>query len=243
MFKYLFIANMFVYAITINSLVVYFELKPKKDLSAQHTKVFNSWNTQQNNNNSFFDTLTFGIEVFHDPCTPIPTNKKFKDFVNSNIRCTGDRCIKGKFNCIKGNNVDCYNVEHIFDKRNGSLYKNKNIAANMVMAWGEWNQQLGRISYTESMTEKMIIYGDYFERVKTQMDICNGIQAIDPIKEFFGHTSWVTLLSISALFIIYILVVVGIFFFWKRKTGEVLTLREVLVGVDYPDAYVSEIQI
>ena len=106
---------------------------------------------------------------------------KFRNFVNKKIQCTGIHCIDNQFKCRQGGNKDCYHVEHIIDENQGDLItcKNgcKNIAANLVMAWGRWNSALGglgHVNYKESLSEKIRVYGKRrVENVIEQILLCD----------------------------------------------------------------------
>ena len=178
---HLVITNIFVYTITVLSIVVYYQsystcpvvVSPPEE----HTNAYeDDWLPYKTNTNStFFDSLTFGADLDIDPCKPL-SSSAFRKAVNNRVRCTGKHCIKGKFSCAVGNSRDCYNVEHIFDRSRGANgYASRDIAANMVMAWGTWNQQMGGLSYTESTAEKSDVYGIHMERVRKAMDLCNDV--------------------------------------------------------------------
>ena len=95
------------------------------------------------------------------------------------MTCTGKWCIDNKFICGRSGNTDCYHVEHIIDE-NGPEFKNcygcKNIAGNMVMAYGRWNKALGGLSlryYNDSTYEKQLVYGaDILDRVRDTIWQC-----------------------------------------------------------------------
>jgi len=145
------------------------------------------WNTEFYKNNwdagnadfNFFDPNTFGMDIYDDPCTIINSNVVFKNKINEKINCLGTWCVDDSFNCVLHKTTECYNVEHIIDT-NGNEFRNakcKQIAGNMVMAYGRWNSQLGsraRKYYSDSINEKMIVYRQ--ERVNNVRDIiikCN----------------------------------------------------------------------
>lgn len=147
----------------------------------EHTPAYNEFYIQDGNTNfMFFDSFTFGINIYTDPCTPISPNTVFRSFVNSKVTCSGAWCIDGLFKCEKTSKgvpkTECYDVEHIIDK-NGPEFKycNKNIAANMVMAWNKWNTQLGfRLDYDSNIHEKELVYGkEMMDSVRKQIQLCN----------------------------------------------------------------------
>lgn len=157
------------------------------------TKEYRS-NGNNNTNNLFYDPHTFGIDLFNDSCQ-IMSPKMFRMYLNTYTNCTGkwcqyiklsqsnnsrndqNECYRKVYRCFKGNSRDCYNVEHIIDK-NGSEFPdcNKDVVYNYVMAWGTWNQNLGKIArwdYNSSTREKELVYGsDMMSRVREQFLKC-----------------------------------------------------------------------
>jgi len=85
------------------------------------------------------------------------------------MNCKGAWCHNEKYwKCQEelGEN-DCYHVEHIIDKRSPEFECDQceDIAANLVMSYGQWDNELGRKPYDVSTREKEIVYG------KDKMDI------------------------------------------------------------------------
>ena len=79
------------------------------------------------------------------------------------IGCSGSWCINGQFRCNYGKSQECYNVEHIVDSQNSIpelADYNKNILANVIMAYGCWNQQVGQLRWESVEAEKREIYGN-----------------------------------------------------------------------------------
>jgi len=142
-----------------------------------------TYNSNYNSNFEFYDPRTFGSDIYEDACTPITYNVEFKNVVNDALTCIGKWCIDKTFNCINHDTQNCYNVEHIIDTRGPEFIdaKCKQIAGNLVMAYGKWNSQLGsRTSikngsyYYESINEKEIIYGkDRVDSVRSLIVKCN----------------------------------------------------------------------
>lgn len=127
----------------------------------------------------FYDNHTFGIDIHPNPCEPMEHNDEYRKFINSRMKCTGELCHDNQYICKNDDSKDCYNVEHIFDA-NGSDFTsekyNKNIAANMVMVWKEWNvelESLAETDYRSSKNEKTIIYGEgMMNRVRNMILHC-----------------------------------------------------------------------
>jgi hypothetical protein len=139
-------------------------------VNSQHTSSFlEYWNKFGNDNHYFYDSFTFGMDST-SPCMKISNNTEYRRFVNSQP-CSGYWCIDNTFKC-KGDNQNCYNVEHIIDKR--VVGDNGNIYGNLVMAWGRWNQELGHLKYEDSEKEKEIVYGvERVDRAKNIIVQCN----------------------------------------------------------------------
>lgn len=147
----------------------------------QHTEVYNQhWNENHNNNYYFYDPMTFGMD--YDPCQKLDNttkfkNKDFKIYISEQVQCLGEWCTNDGYFC-KGDNKNCYNVEHMIDE-NGPELKDydKNIFGNLVMAYGLWNQQLGWIAwydYSASAAEKEEVYGkDRMDKARNLIMTCN----------------------------------------------------------------------
>lgn len=130
----------------------------------RHTGAFNEWWSKSGNTeNRFFIESTLGLNT-PDPCREFNRGRGFRNYLeNQNIYCYGKWCNGGTFGCTKHGTANCYHVEHIIDL-NGPVAnaRDKNIVANMVMAWGKWNMGLGGLArkyYADSDAEKTIVYG------------------------------------------------------------------------------------
>ena len=133
----------------------------------RHTSTYSKyWPVYGNNNSFFYDSDTFGHIISADPCTQFTDNRQFRAYVNNLLVCNSTTkawCVSDAYKCTLGKNRQCYNVEHIIDL-NGPEFVgyNKNIFANVVMAYGQWNQELGRLAYKDydaNVNEKTIVYG------------------------------------------------------------------------------------
>lgn len=151
-----------------------------------HTSVYKkNWEVKKNKNNMFYDPLTFGSSM-ENPCNQINSNKVYRDMINEKIICNGEHCQESQYKCKKRGDKDCFHVERIIDV-NGEEYKNcdyecKNIAGNMVMAWGRWNsalEKLARNDYESSIREKEIVYGkDNVDKSRYWIEYCMKIKMI-----------------------------------------------------------------
>lgn len=128
---------------------------------ATRTKIYKD----TKNKNSLYDKSTFGFNLYADPLRKVNNNINFRNYINSRQQCVGDLCIEGSYKCSNVGSKKCYHVEHIIDI-NGKEFQNcpacKNIAANRVMANGQWNSALGSLaknSYESSISEKILVYG------------------------------------------------------------------------------------
>jgi len=143
-------------------------------IPTKHTTSFDNYKKEE-----LYDNRTFGYNIYKNPCTVINNNKKFRNYVNNNINCIHNWCVNNKYSC-KDHLDDrmCYEVEHIIDKNGPELTKYcKNIAANMVMALGKWNKELGELTYDDyylSKREKANVYGkDIMKEVYNKIKECN----------------------------------------------------------------------
>jgi len=148
----------------------------------QYTKLYSQyWNSTQNSKNYFYDPSTFGINIAQqpgmDPCEKMSNQKFLKLLKNNHIDCSGQWCINNQFGqCGKGGQ-QCYQVEHIFDQQ-GCTYSvdDTNILANLVMAYGKWNQQVSHArmgSCARALNEKSFIYGkNIIHDVEQQINRC-----------------------------------------------------------------------
>lgn len=148
----------------------------EKITESKHTDYFNQWIIDGNEENYFYDSNTFGLD--YDVACAVMTNSAFRSYINSKMECNGVWCdANDKFTCVTSRS-DCYHVEHILDE-NGPEFNIdcKQIAANRVMAYSQWNMNLGRIAvnnYQDSLDEKKTIYSeDIIDRVRRKISRCN----------------------------------------------------------------------
>ncbi len=127
-------------------------------VTAEHTKYYNQ-NWTGNNTKLFFDSRTFGIDLYFNPCE-IVTNTQYREYINRVILCNETWCVNNKYYCPSYTSRNCYEVEHIYDINRPEYSKYRNIIGNRVMAWGKWNGALGLLSYNDSLNEKYDIYGE-----------------------------------------------------------------------------------
>ena len=106
----------------------------------------------------FFDAVTSPLKVpQQDRCKPI-TNQAFRKL----------------FPWI----TSAQQVEHIVDKANGPEHLeecNKDIMGNLIIAAGEWNQQVGQMCWKDVEREKRSVYGsDIMSYALTSAEECCG---------------------------------------------------------------------
>jgi len=139
--------------------------------SSEHTQSYQDhWLHGKNRDYYFYDEMTFGMDLdFLEPCKEM-TAQEFRSQLKKAqrqdlIKCTGAWCIEGEFKCKQHDSQTCYNVEHIIDRAGPEISTNredKDIVANYVMAWGLWNQEIGKFTktnYSVVKNEKSLIYG------------------------------------------------------------------------------------
>jgi len=145
------------------------QIKPCMKTKNEHTETYYNWKEGIFTDN-FFLPNTFITNII-DPndlatiCKPY-TRTKYVNFLrNNNIDCSGSWCIDDQFSCLVDGKLvlDCYQGEHIIDRRDSIpefAEDDKNIFGNIVMAYGWWNNQIGRLSWDRTETEKREIYGE-----------------------------------------------------------------------------------
>jgi len=161
------------------------------------TKIYDDF-WDNNAQYDFYDPRTFGINIYKDPCTPITYNTKFRTYVSKHIKCIGKWCLNKEWKCPKNtknsnHNANCYHVEHIIDIKGPEFkdnYNAKQIAGNMVMAWGRWNAQIGSANknYNVTSNEKAKVYGaDMMLKVRNIIRDCinknNNIGNVSNVKD------------------------------------------------------------
>ena len=137
---------------------------------------------------TFFDKDTFGVDIHPDPCTPM-SRAAYRKWINARVQCTGSWCsYDSRFTCTSGS-TNCYHVEHIIDSReiqDEPVFDvlNKDIAGNYVMAWGTWNEQLGRLKLSNGVMtrsqyalmerEKELVYGAHrLQQIRDTIKQCS----------------------------------------------------------------------
>lgn len=121
-------------------LFVSFSLAAVKDCSIDHTRFYNE-NLPVNPVKFFYSYTSPTQRSLDIRCQKI-TNPAFRKMypVSSSIQ-----------------------VEHIVDTNNGPNYLSscpKDILGNLVMATGQWNQQIGQLCWKYVEREKRLVYGD-----------------------------------------------------------------------------------
>lgn len=166
-----------------------------------HTKTYYKWKAGFFTFN-FYQSNTY---MDSDPLQPIKDGKEFRNLLRySNIMCTGHWCKDGQFKCPNNTN-ECYHTEHIVDMRN-SIGPNdhpcKNIAGNLIMAYGKWNKEIGQLKWENALAEKKEIYDEYIvntaiNSVQTCLDMNYIVECDDNIDIIIVQS-----LSIVALLIV-----------------------------------------
>lgn len=133
----------------------------------EHTQVYQQWKQGRFSQTFYLHQTFLGYEGDDIRCQPLsddPTTRR-RQYIQllqqRDIACTGSWCVEGQFKCLSGDSQNCYNLEHVVDLHHSILGEyNKNIMGNIVMAYGLWNQQLGRMAWSQVEAEKREIYGD-----------------------------------------------------------------------------------
>lgn len=152
--------------------------------------------------NTYIDTLL----------TPVKSRTAYlKILAENNVSCTGDWCVNGDFQKSPDNSLDYYQVEHIIDLKN-SVYEDddpcKKILGNLIMAYGKWNNQVGKLSWLNVEREKREIYGDFIvDSALLSIEMCkrnstlysNSNSNNDHDNNFLTATVTVTFIVVSLL--------------------------------------------
>lgn len=144
-----------------------------KKIKGEHTETYYNWIEDMFSGNLFLpNTFVNNIVDSNDLATICRsyTRSKYLNFLrDKNIRCSGSWCINNEFSCKDNTDpnaktvLDCYQGEHIIDRRNSIpefAEDDKNIFGNIVMAYGLWNNQIGKLTWDRTEIEKREIYGD-----------------------------------------------------------------------------------
>ena len=157
--------------LTLVFIIFYFIIIPKlKNHTTQkheivigsHTSEYQQfWKSKGNTNYYFYNNLTFGSQIFKDPCVIVSDLNLVKTIINSEIQCDGEWCKSAQFLCT--DTLDCYDLQYIIPL-NGPEFKNscKNITGNLVMSWKRWSQDLDKIiiyNYQNGINELNTILG------------------------------------------------------------------------------------
>jgi len=144
-----------------------------------HTDQYNKF--QSCELDKLFIQNTYG-GLFNDPCQQMYSQKFKQMLVNNNVSCDASWCLeKDDYGCQYAGNRLCPNTEHIIDlNQAGSDYNNcdKNILGNMIIAYGQWNYEVGTGSSFKSnweniKREKTEVYQDIFNMADFYVRNCN----------------------------------------------------------------------
>ena len=160
-----------------------------------HTDQYNKF--QSCELDKLFIQNTYG-GLFNNPCQQMNSEKFKKMLVDNNISCDASWCFKkDNYGCQLVGNKLCPNTEHIIDlNQAGQEYNNcdKNILGNMVIAYGQWNYEVGtknpfRGNWENIKREKTEVYKDIFNMADFYVRNCNcdgNINNLEPTKIY--HT-------------------------------------------------------
>lgn len=184
-----------------------------------HTHEFLNY---KDNLQSLFQYNTFG-NIFENKCQNLGNNPRqiyTKILVDNDIQCMGDWCKEdgnnNGFDC-KDMGLDCYQVEHIIDRKNTPYDPcNTNILGNVIMAYGKWNNEIGQRCWNDVKNEKIIVYGkDIFCQAIKNVIACdkncninlpfdcinNDIKKNDTIKNWLGYLIIIIIITIASAII------------------------------------------
>ena len=129
------------------------------------TQIYSQHGSDNNNNYYYIPDTFYGIGS--DVCKRISTRTQYISEL-SYLSCTGIWC-NGNF----GTNPQRqqYEMEHIID-RNGVTECPTDILGNLVMAYGQWNNQVGQLNPGGVASEKWNVYGLIYYRARWNVFIC-----------------------------------------------------------------------
>lgn len=149
-------------------------------LGTKHTQVYLDYKAGRFKDTIFLKNTFIPQQqkAYYDPCRNITRPEYIQILKNLNIKCSGSWCIDGEFKCKSGDSINCYNMEHIIDRKNSieeTFNLNKDILGNVLMAYGKWNQQVGNLpTWDDIKAEKMEIYGsDIFNTALYYVKMCS----------------------------------------------------------------------
>ena len=144
-------------------------------VTSKHTSIYEEWKSGEFTGTLFLKNTYLGDHWNIDPCQKIDRKKYIKLLLDNNIACSGTWCVDNEYKC--GSREDCYHVEHIIDQKNSNPeYEryDKNILGNVIMAYSQWNMQVGKLSWNDIKEEKREIYGqDIFQKAINNIIACN----------------------------------------------------------------------
>lgn len=139
----------------------------------EHTEIYTKWINGDFNETLFLPTTFIQDETLI--CQPVTRSSYIQLLQTLNIQCSGSWCIDGEFKCKNNNN--CYHVEHIIDMQESLpdvSSMSKNIIGNVIMAYGQWNVQIGNMKWINVEREKRQVYGDKIvDRAIYNIEKCN----------------------------------------------------------------------
>lgn len=142
----------------------------------ERTKVFTE-HGKSNDNNFYFVESTY-MATAKDRCDE-HKYQTFRTKLEDVMKCSGQHCLanpstKNSWGCkeVGGKlSQNCYQIEHIIPKKHNIPELSEcdvEIAGNLVMSYGVWNQEMGNGSFGE----KELIYGDIWARAYEAVYSC-----------------------------------------------------------------------
>ena len=141
------------------------------DRTKNHTDIY----YQTKDFNTLYQLHTFGGNLSYiDPCKKFTTIDTYINILaHLGLECDGPYCNNGEYYCSQNNLTNCYQVEHIIDISNVDNDCDKNIYGNIVLSYGVWNAQIGRLNWKYVKLEKMEVYGNIFEEAESNLFKCD----------------------------------------------------------------------
>ena len=169
-------------------LIITVSADTKNSQEYAHTDIYKAYKNGSFTNTLYLKYTYLGNDIKNfDPCTPISDSYGRYIFIgileSVRKRCSGDWCDKnGGYGCMRNGVTtrECYEVEHIIDRKKSAPYIDGNLSrdilGNLIMAYGQWNAQLGyrnSLTWNDVQNEKMEIYGEtIFKRALEAVEKC-----------------------------------------------------------------------
>ena len=174
-----------------------------------HTDIYNQYNYTNELSKLYLPDTYLPYHTI-DPCKQYTNrNEYINTLLNNSIYCSGIWCVNNEYSCKDVGN-DCWQVEHIYDKKNSILSNkdyNVNIYGNIVMAYGKWNAQIGQRIWSIVEKEKTDVYGDIMSYAKSNILKCSDTNMKGNFTDMVGIDKETLLIALCISIIINVILI------------------------------------